>query len=295
MIYLVTADWHLRPDAPRCRIDKDWEDTMRRMIKFIMKVQSNLEAELVVVGDLFDFSQQPPWTVNMFLELVGKGTVFAGNHDFKHRNMNEIEASSIGHVLKNPRYKSCVPEFDEDFYQLNGDVLLCHRLVFKPENAGLAKFKNGISAQDLVDLAIEKHPGYEWIFIGDNHHHFHYESDEGIHVVNPGSPLIYNASMIGEETGFYIVDTEDPKKPVSFCEVPDSSEAVTDQYLRDAEEHKEKMEEFVASIDNPEVETMDFFELCDEVSESETKEFQAVYEDIKTETIQIKTKIGKGA
>jgi len=293
MKYTVTADWHLRPDSPRCRSDENWEKTMEKMIQFIVDTNKGDSAKLTIIGDLFDFSQQPPWIVNMFLDLVPDGVIFAGNHDFKHRNMNEIEASSIGHLLKNPKYEACVPEIEDGFFEYSKDLLFCHRLVYSPENAGLEKFKNGISVDTLIEEAADVCSSVKWIFIGDNHHKFHHISPEGIHVINPGSPLIYNASMIGSTCGFYTVDTD--KETVEFHEVPDNPDILTDKYLRDKEAHSEKMQEFVASLNDSEVKTMDFFELCDEKAKSEDKEFLSIYEDIKTETIQIKTKLGKGA
>lgn len=297
MKYTVTADLHLRPDTPRCRLDKEWEATMKGMMEVIYDVSKISDSELVIVGDLFDYSQQPPWVVNLFLDTVPNATVFAGNHDFKHRNMNEIEASSIGHILKNPRYKACVPELEDGFFQLEKNILLCHRLVYSPEQSSLAKFKNGISVDMLVKYAVKFNKNVKWIFIGDNHHKFHYKyndgSDSGIHVINPGSPLIYNASMIGQDCGFYQVDTE--KETIKFRPIADDQDILTDQYLRDAEEHSEKMMEFVADLDNPDIKTMDFFELCDEKMSGMPKELMNIYEDIKTETIQIHTKLGKGA
>lgn len=298
MQYLSTADWHLRPDAPRCRLDKEWGETQRKMMEFIYNYKKDQRDKMLIVGDLYDFSQQPPWVVNLFLETVGDATVFAGNHDFKNRNMNEIENSSIGHVLKNPRYEACIPEFEDGFYMLTMSTLLCHRLVYSPENAALAKFKNGISCDELVEIARKsysfgKSKKAEWIFIGDNHHHFHYVSEDNIHVVNPGSPLVYKADMIGEECGFYYVDTD--TEEVEFVVVPDNSELMTDQYLRDEEVHKEKMLDFVASLDDSEVTTMDFFELNDKKAAGKDKEFLNIYEEIKTETIQMHTKLGKGA
>ncbi|MDA3809616.1 MAG: hypothetical protein PF518_04715 [Spirochaetaceae bacterium] len=283
----------MRPEAPRCRLDKNWENTMHDLLKFIVKTSIKTKTKLLVVGDLLDTSQQPPWVVNLFLDTVDEADIFAGNHDFKYRNMNEIENSSIGHILKNPKYRACVPEFEDGFFQYDKEILLCHRLVYSPENAGLAKFKTGIAANDLIEKAKEFDPEVKWILIGDNHHKFHYENDEGIHVVNPGSPMVFNAGMIGEECGFYIIDTD--KNTVDFHKVPDSEDLVTDQYLRDQESRSDSLKAIVDVMEDAEFETADFFEICDVKEKDMDKEFQEFYEDIKTETNTIYNKLKKGA
>lgn len=289
------ADWHLRPNAPRCRLETDpeWAITMSDLIKYIVKVSKKTKSKLLVVGDLFDTSQQPHWVVNLFLDLVNDADVFAGNHDFKYRNMNEIENSAIGHILKNPKYKALVPEFEDGFVKYADNILLCHKLVYSPENSGLAKFKNGTSCETLIEEAKEFDPEVKWILIGDNHHHFHYENDEGIHVVNPGSPMIFKADMIGEECGFYIIDTD--KNTVEFHTVPDSEDLVTDQYLRDKEERSDNLQAIVQVMNDNEVESVDFFEICDEKEKDMCKDFRDLYEEIKDETLKIHNKLKKGA
>lgn len=293
MKILVTADIHMRQEAPRCRLDKNWESTMSFLLKLLVKVAEKNNAKLLIVGDLFDTSQQPPWVVNLFLNLVNKADVFAGNHDFKYRNMNEIENSSIGHVLKNPRYKAWVPEFEDGFVQYADGIVLCHKLVYTPENSDLAKFKNGTSCDVLIEEAKKFDPQVKWILIGDNHHNFHYVNDEGIHVVNPGSPMIFKADMIGEHCGFYIVDTD--KNTAEFNTVPDSEDLVTDQYLRDKEDRSNNLRAIVEVMEGTEIETMDFFEICDVKEKEMPKEFRDLYEEIKDETLKIHSKLKKGA
>jgi DNA repair exonuclease SbcCD nuclease subunit len=288
-----SADWHLKPEAPRCRLDKDWSETMENLIKHILAVVKKTKSKLLVVGDLFDTSQMSHWVVNMFLDLVDDGDIFAGNHDFKYRNMNEIENSAIGHVLKNPKYRAFIPEFEDGFVQYAQNILLCHKLVYAPENSDLAKFKTGTSCDTLIEEAKEFDPEVKWILIGDNHHKFHYISDEGIHIVNPGSPMIYKADMIGEDCGFYIIDTD--KNTVNFHSVPDSEDLVTDQYLRDKEERSDNLQAIVQVMNDTEIETMDFFEICDDKEKDMYKDFQKLYEEIKDETIKIHTKLKKGA
>lgn len=295
MKILHTADLHLRPEAPRCRLDKNWEKTMGDLLVLLLKTATKTKSKLLIVGDLFDTSQQPHWVVNLFLDIVTKADVFAGNHDFKYRNMNEIENSAIGHILKNPKYKALIPEFEDGFvrYPHDDNILLCHKLVYAPENAGLAKFKTGTSCETLIEEAKEFDPEVKWILIGDNHHKFHYENDEGIHIVNPGSPMIYNASMIGEDCGFYIIDTD--KNTVDFHQVPDSEDLVTDQYLRDKEERSDNLQAIVQVMNDAEVETMDFFEICDDKEKDQSKGFRDLYEEIKDETLKIHNKLKKGA
>ena len=296
MKFIHTADWHLRPDIPACRLDTDWEVTMRNLLQRFMtdlqKYQSDLDCavELLIVGDIFNTSQQPAWVVNLFLSIIVEAIVFAGNHDFKHRNMDNIENSSIGHILKNPRYTACVAEKDEGFYQLTNDIMLCHRLVLQPGNSELAKFEKGIGVEELIELALEENKNVKWILVGDNHHHFHYESEEGIHVINPGIPMVQNAKMIGETCGYYFVDTD--RNLVKFVEVKQDPTLLTDEYLRKEEAHSIGLRSIVEKLRNTKVEKVDFFGRCDDKSKLLNANSRNLYEDIRDEVIKMNNRKG---
>ena len=40
MKYIVTADWHLRSQKPRCRLDSDWMETQRKALSRIIECLS---------------------------------------------------------------------------------------------------------------------------------------------------------------------------------------------------------------------------------------------------------------
>lgn len=283
MIYDLFADLHLRPDPPRCRTDKDWKQTMTTLLEYIAK-QPNIK---VFAGDLLNGTEAPSWLINLFLRIVTNGAIYAGNHDFKHKNLTMIENSRIGHILKNSQYTAYIPKTDDGFVTMKGDptVIMCHKLIFHPSQAGLAKFGSGTSADDLIDEAVEYNPDVRYVFVGDNHHHFTYTRD-GVTVINPGSPLRYSANMKDETCGFYQVDTD--KDIVTFVEIPDDADLVTDKYIEAKKEQSRVLQELSAGIgDVDATKTLNFFERCDEGIKELSTPVQNLYEDIKEETIRI--------
>lgn len=287
MKLIHSADLHLRPERPKCRLDENWEETMRRYLGTLVNLARLRKAKLLIAGDIFDTSQMPHWVVNLFLSEVLNAIIFAGNHDFKYQNLSNIDSSAIGHLLKNPMYQSLIPERDNGFVQLTSEIMVCHRLVLQPGNTELAKFKTGIGVEELIEEALEENPEVKWILTGDNHHHFHYVSEEGIHVVNPGSPLVFNAKMIGEKCGCYFIDTDE--NIVEFVEVEDSADLLTDEYLRKAEAHSDGLRAIVELLNSPDSENEeksgDFLERCDLKSQKMPKESKNMYEDIKNQIV----------
>ena len=72
MKLLITADWHLRLNIPRCRTDENWLEFQESMVKEIVQIANRKRAILAIIGDIFDIPNVPSYITAMFLLNVLK-------------------------------------------------------------------------------------------------------------------------------------------------------------------------------------------------------------------------------
>ncbi len=254
MKLLITADWHLRLNIPRCRTDENWLEFQESMVKEIVQIANRKRAILAIIGDIFDIPNVPSYITAMFLLNVLKvkqGTrILAGNHDLPQHSWANISNSSIGiinSIIANKHHGiSYIDDlgswshFGEEIKNPGQELQFIHRLVFEkikdvPPNV------QACSAQDLLD----EFPKAKWIFTGDMHRSFHYEK-KGRHVINPGCIIRQAADFKDYQPSVYYVDTDNEIVEQIF--LPDTGELVTDSYLREEEEKIDRIEAFVEGV-----------------------------------------------
>ncbi|MFA5377458.1 MAG: metallophosphoesterase [Dehalococcoidia bacterium] len=203
---ILSADWHLRDDTPRCRERDEYLAAQERKLKFIHDLCEENGAAFLVAGDLFDNWKPSPWLISLALRYIPPGTVVvAGQHDIPGHNLSEIgktglqtlaEAGvaiilsgglrrvlghsntclgavygySYGEQAQNP------PKGDEGV-----KILMWHRLT-------CLKAQPWPGADAETSHAIQKDfSDYSIILVGDNHQQFSVKDGEGKWIVNPGS------------------------------------------------------------------------------------------------------------
>ena len=219
---LVTADWHLRADLPRCRLDTDWLQFQAQTIKEIDGIAAAKDCmEIWHLGDLFNTSRVPEEVVTMFLDAYGARRVpwhiLAGNHDLWGHAYSEINTTSLGIVLKTVPMLgriecelydqiglSCWPFGLEPKYIKNTHgIWATHQLTF-PDEAARPPQAKGHTAQDLLDIT-----DADLVLTGDYHHQFvHYESGTTRGVINPGCTTLQAADMLDYRPSVTILSFE---------------------------------------------------------------------------------------
>ena len=252
---IVSSDWHVRPDRPRCRTDEDWDNTQKLMIRKIIDWANHYNVPLCIVGDLFNKGTVPEYLMIMLIEefsnINKKVHILAGNHCLPYHSMENVNNSSIGVFFSLSKYHSKIVHGMSEFgawMDFNGedksgqldDVLFIHQLVFKslksiPPNC------DGLTASQLL----EKYPNYKWIFTGDNHKNFHYEN-EGRHVINSGCTIRQSSDEKNYKPSVFYVDTE--KEIVERIYLDDNVEMIDDEYLQKEEERDNRITAFVEGI-----------------------------------------------
>lgn len=272
MRFLLTADWHIQGERPRCRRDADWIETLRLTIRFIVDLANARGISLVVLGDICNTPRiATPALVMLIAELKRAKSVWisAGNHDLPFHSYENVDDCSFG-VLRQyfPELRpDCHPFGKEGIgaapFGLDEDApgrwaQFTHQLVF-PNEAARPAPAVGKTAAELAD----QFPNASWIFIGDYHHAFDVttyparlddggDADPGdlVRVVNPGCILRHAADMLDYTPKVAIIDTD--QNLVEWVTIPDPGEieggVVTDAYLREEEARDEKVEAFIESI-----------------------------------------------
>jgi len=251
---IITADLHLRPDRPRCRIDDDWLGFQEATIKFIVEEANKRNCLLSIIGDVFgkESPNVPNYITAMFLRYmlqVKKGVrLLAGNHDLPYHSWENVNSSSFGIVnsiigdkIKYFDDLGSWAHFNEEPESPDQEIQFLHRLVFENLKS-LPPNVKACTAQDLLN----EFPNAKWIFTGDMHKHFHYEK-KGRHVINPGCIIRQASDFINYKPIIYYVDTE--KNIVEEIELPDVNiKLVDDSYIKIEEERENRVGAFVEGV-----------------------------------------------
>ena len=252
MKILLTADWHIRGDRPRCRIDEDWIESQRQDIQAVVDIARREKVdEAWVLGDLFHQPRAATEAVNMVLvglkdlREVCPVYILPGNHDLPYHDYGNLEQSSLGIVLKSfPELRTreepsglilAAAPFGLDPVDPHADVWATHQLTFesaetRPTMAG------GKIAQDLLDEA----PGVQVVVTGDYHRGYVYTGADGRRVITPGCLNIQAADMDDYRPRVYIWDTATAQVTPHY--LPLNSAAVVTDYLAAEKERDERMD-----------------------------------------------------
>ena len=251
MKILLTADWHIRGDRPRCRIDEDWIESQRQDIQAVVDIARREKVdETWVLGDLFHQPRAATEAVNMVLvglkdlRDVCPVYILPGNHDLPYHDYGNLEQSSLGIVLKSfPELRTrqepsglilAAAPFGLDPVDPHADVWATHQLTF--ENAETRPpMAGGKIAQDLLDEA----PGVQVVVTGDYHRGYVYTGADGRRVITPGCLNIQAADMDNYRPRVYIWDTATDHVTPHY--LPLNSAAVVTDYLAAEKERDERM------------------------------------------------------
>lgn len=297
MKFIISADWHLRDKAPRCRLDENWELFQRNLVKEIVLIANNKKCPLVIVGDLFDSPNCPARIISMAIEELSKikYTVhfLAGNHDLPYHSIENLQNSSIGIFSSLSKEHNKIVHGMDDFGQwvdfndkVKGDdykLLFIHRLVFQ-NTKSLPPNVQASTGQDLLN----EFDKTNWIFTGDNHQSFIYKKRQR-QVVNPGSIYRGSSDQKNYKPSVYYVDIDNEKIEQIF--LLDTTEIVDDQYIIDCDEKESRILAFVEKLKKNEAIELDFLKNIENkllINKKLSKETVSMIRELCTEDINDK-------
>lgn len=229
MRILCTADWHLRGDAPVCRVNPDeWLDDQRKSVEQLYDIVEKESCDEVwILGDLFHRARTSTEATNQALSLLqGFGEtpvrVLIGNHDMLAHAYSNVDKSTIGAIyalnrVYELRTRDWVDEVDgkKVLTELQAypfgtepdkipecNIWATHQLVF-PDNDARPLPNIGIIAEDLL-----KRSQAQIIATGD-YHHGYVKTFGDTKVVTCGCLNIQASDMADYKPRCYILDTTD--------------------------------------------------------------------------------------
>lgn len=267
---ILTADWHIRPDVPVCRMD-DYFAAMEKKIDFILALSKQYDCPILVAGD---FGHKPlnngwptwllEWTINKFEGY--KIIVIPGQHDLPNHQLDKWNESGLGVLAAagsiqlygvDGNQTDYFDEFQIHFFpygakltapkEIKSDIQIAmvHQMVI--ESKELWPGQQATSGLNLL----KRFPDYDLILSGDNHQSFVCQSGQkgGILLVNPGSIMRMTADQIDYEPRVYLYFAEENRvQPVCLPirkGVIDSNYA--DKKIQEYE-RKKRMEAYVARM-----------------------------------------------
>lgn len=294
MIICLSADWHLRGDAPVCRVDPDnWLEEQRQSVEQLYNIVKDYHCdELWVLGDLFHRPRTSTEATVQALNLLrGFGNlpvkVLVGNHDmlahaysnvdkstigtiFALDNVTELRSSSWIDIVEGKKFRtvlSAYPFGTEPEKIPDCDIWVLHDLVFPDNNA--RPFPDiGVIAEDLF-----KRTNACIIATGDNHHGYVYEKD-GRKVVTCGCLDIQASDMEDYVPRCYILDTA----TFDVMEVPlDKFGEVRPDPKR---ESRQELETYLEGLTDFEVPHLDFLANVEAAKEGAEREVRLAVDDV---------------
>lgn len=260
MKLIVTADWHLRADRPRCRTDIDWIGHQEYVLTQIADIANEEGASVAIVGDIFDTPKVAQRIEVMFLDFCDKVRnnvyVIAGNHDLPYHSWKNVDNSSFGVIWKSGKVKhlneiGVAAHFgEEERSYISSGLVFKHILTF-PDKESMPPNVNAISAEELA----YKYSAFQYIFTGDYHHNFHsiinYDDKYDVNICNPGCITRQTADYKNYMTSVieYNCSSDIEDGMIIFHELDDGGDnVITDEYLREAENREDRISAFVDAI-----------------------------------------------
>ena len=276
--YIITADWHLRSQRPRCRLDDDWMETQKKALKCIVDYAGENNADVIVIGDIFHSTNETTNEViglvqGMAINLKKEGLslyILAGNHDLPQHNIDNIHRSAFQILIRSINiYHLRQLKFDDGVYHygrvsavdfgesdnLDAEIVFKHVLCF-PENEKIPPSDKIVKPSELF----AQFSSAKYIFTGDYHRQFVYSKGKTKKLINPGCLLRQAADMIDYQPSVTLVNFENGELNYEICPIPDDEKLVTDEYLEKEELRNSRIEAFIERIKENEQVSFDFIE-----------------------------------
>lgn len=264
---ILSADWHLREDAPVCRTD-DFFGAQERKHQFLRELQLKHDCPVVVAGDVFHKWKPSPFLIGWAMTHLPSAIAIAGQHDLPGHNLslfhkcglNVLSLSGCLSVLGEGRSahigsSSCVLEGfpwgvppgkpqkpPKEWGRLPDGtrrVALVHVLTWTRK-----KPWPDIEA-DMAGRVLQKFKGFDLVVTGDNHQSFTVEH-EGRLLVNPGSLMRTEAGQADFKPRVFLwYANTNTVEPVYL---PIEKDVVSRDHLKRSEERDERMEAFVKRL-----------------------------------------------
>ena len=291
MKIVAISDLHLRPTPPINRKD-DYVEAQFRKLDFVIDYANQIEAMVVIPGDLFDrAANHPSWFINRVLTSLLKTIygveIIPGNHDL------------IGHSLETfDQNTRATLSYISDYIYIHRDVYRSdlYRLTFVPFGKEVTKPKEGITNilvihepvfEDTVPFYMpdavtveqleKKYPGYDLYIAGD----IHIPCQKSKTLVS-GSMMRMTSAQKDHKPRFYVIDTDTLEVETVFIPIEEDVWADITEITED-EGFKAELKDLAAAMSKRD-EGLDYAAVCRTVGEKHWPTFDRLINEYKTKT-----------
>lgn len=258
MRFMLTADWHLRDDAPPCRTD-DFVSAQARKIHYLFALAEEQRCDgIIIAGDLFHRARPSFNALNLAVTLLGQAPcpvyTVAGNHDLPAHSLSLMSNSAYGVLAAVGVVHHCSAKSATKFPQLFGasweeelpscedgqGIGIAHTMILPSSEA--------VFEGEPIRHFARRHVGYQLIVVGHHHATFTFEGIKGKvpMVVSPGGITRQTADEENKTPCVFIYNTDSRK--LSQHELPHEGGVVSREHIDLIARKESRVSKFVEML-----------------------------------------------
>jgi DNA repair exonuclease SbcCD nuclease subunit len=245
---ILTSDWHLREDAPPCRLDDFWK-TQWEKVMFVSALQEKYGCPVIHAGDLFHHWKPSPYLLATTIHYLPKEfyTVY-GQHDLPQHNFELRHKSGI-HVLQEAGALKVLKgtSWGQEPIDVSIEFNIVHRVLVWHKMNYQGKLPWPDCPDPMAASLLRKYKDFDIIVTGDNHKPF-VEEYQGRFLVNPGSLMRQEAGQIDHQPRVYLWYAE--TNNVTAVNIPVDKSMVTREHIEVKEERDKRIEAFISHLND---------------------------------------------
>ncbi len=218
---IISGDWHLRENTPKCRTDNFWEAQWDK-VNQVFELQKKYNCDLYLSGDLFHHWKTSPYLINETMKQFPKPSTktrprnkihsIIGNHDMPGHNIDNMGKSGLTTLYKSGIVRKLSFQGDWGFEKesIHPIHVLCGKLR-KMVFLHIMTYKGNSPWPGCTDPECNElfdwFPDTELIITGHNHKPFTAKKGKQV-LVNPGSLTRQTADQINHKPCVFLYDSK---------------------------------------------------------------------------------------
>jgi DNA repair exonuclease SbcCD nuclease subunit len=241
---ILTTDWHLREDTPKCRVDDFWKGQWEK-VQQVSDLQKKYSCPVFHAGDLYHHWKPSPYLLATTISNIpAQFHTIYGQHDLPQHSMELSYKSGIG-ALEVAGVVTVIKGSWGDsspglFTIKDRAVGFWHKFVWDGKKIPWPGCDELTAGQILT-----KFPKFDLLVTGDHHKPFTAEY-KGRILVNAGCLSRQEASYINHRPRVYLYNAESNSVRIHYLNVNEN--AVSREHLEALQERNLRIESFVSRL-----------------------------------------------
>jgi DNA repair exonuclease SbcCD nuclease subunit len=267
---ILTADLHIDFNAPKCRDEEEFFESMFYKLELIFGLGKHYKAPILVAGDLGNKAKWPNVLLADIIELHNrykpKIIVTPGQHDLPEHRIGRWREGALGvlyeagviEVYTDPT-KVIDDEWNQDPVSFTASpygtdpcelrvgktrkyltVLIAHRMVRESKKKDFKDQWGNTAAQMM-----KEYDTYDLILTGDNHIPFYINHKSRL-LVNPGSMMRRNVKQIKHRPRVYLWHGK--RREITEEYLPIKKDVISEQHLTEKEDREMRMVDYTVNL-----------------------------------------------